>query len=687
MISQAEQQERAYLEEVKQKLQNALEAINAKVSQYAREIREQKAYLWENKTGMDHVEKISVRQSVDQFVSTADAVQDRGKRIRKLLATPYFGRFDFCEQGQAEALVVYIGVHAFFDEEDNRSLIHDWRAPISTMFYDYETGPAKFESPGGWVDGVIHLKRQYRIRKGQMDFMLESDLNIHDDVLQKELSLSSDDKMKNIVATIQRDQNAIIRNEDSEVLIIQGVAGSGKTSIALHRIAFLLYRFKESISSKDILIISPNKVFADYISNVLPELGEEKIPEIGIEQLAGELLGRDYKFQTFFEQVAQLLDRPDTGFSERIKFKASFDFLKKLDEFLVYVEGNYFSSTELRVHGHLVPDWFMDEKFKAYPNMSIVNRLNKIAKDVETNIGIYYHYDITAKERSQIKNSVRKMFKFSTLRSLYKDFYAWLGRPELCKLQKSGAYEYSDVFPLIYMKMKWEGIKPLEDVKHLLVDEMQDYTPVQYAVISRLFDCKKTILGDANQSVNPLSSSSSREIQQVFHQADCVRLNTSYRSTYEITDFAQKISPNSELEAIERHGAVPEIRRFASREAEIEAIRAIAHAFPESDHHSLGIICRTQAQAEELHRQIKTLECKAYLITAASESFIQGIVICTAHMSKGLEFDHVVVPQVTSKNYCMPIDRSMLYVACTRAMHELTLMHSDDLSEFIQTNQ
>src|SRR5688500_7367869 len=186
------------------------------------------------------------------------------------------------------------------------------------MFYDFELGPASYETPSGRITGVISLKRQYRIRDGRMEFMIENDVNIHDEVLQKELSKTADDRMKTIVATIQRDQNAVIRNESSPVLIIQGVAGSGKTSIALHRIAFLLYRFRESMTAKDILIISPNKVFADYISNVLPELGEEHIPEMEMDELAQDLLENKFHFQTFFQQVSFLLETHDNGYVERI---------------------------------------------------------------------------------------------------------------------------------------------------------------------------------------------------------------------------------------------------------------------------------------------------------------------------------------------------------------------------------
>lgn len=684
MINEDEADERAYLLIVKKKLRDVLEEIHSKVRKYAQDIREQKEYLWENKSGMDHVEKISVRQSVDQFVSTAEAVQDKGHRIRKLVESPYFGRFDFIKQGERDQSAVYIGIHSFYDEQEDTNLIHDWRAPISTMFYDYEMGPAKFESPGGEVLGNIVVKRQYRIRKGEMDFMLESDINIHDDVLQKELSCASDDKMKTIVATIQRDQNAIIRNEQSSVLIIQGVAGSGKTSIALHRIAFLLYRFKETISSSDVLIISPNKVFADYIANVLPELGEDKIPEIGIEELAHDLLERNYKFQTFFEQVSSLLEKNDKAFGDRIKVKASFEFLNRLKEYIAYIEAEYFTPTDLVVNAHLVPSWFMEERFKSHHYMPILNRLNKIAKDVETNIGIYYNYDITPKERAQIKTSVKKMFKFTTLRSLYKDFYVWLGSPELCKFINHSHFEYSDVFPLIYLKMSWDGLLAYDNVKHLLIDEMQDYTPVQYEVLSKLFPCKKTILGDANQSVNPFSSSSSVEIQKVFSDADCVKLTKSYRSSFEITKFAQNISPNPDLEVIERHGEEPAVLSFEKREDELNEIKRMIKEFESSEYHSLGIILRTQNHAEVLYKTIKSPDYKSYLLSSQSESFIQGIIICSAHMAKGLEFDHVIVPEVSEDNYNTAIDKNMLYVACTRAMHRLTLTYTKELSRFLK---
>ncbi|MEA3443297.1 MAG: helicase, partial [Bacteroidota bacterium] len=430
IFNSSENDERNYLEKIKSKLQIAIAETDSNVNNFSKEIQDNKDYLWENKAGMDHAEKVAVRQSIDQFALTGENAVAKKKRLGKLLLTPYFGRIDFVREGENNRLPVYVGIHSFLDLAENINLVHDWRAPISGMFYDFELGKAHFEAPTGITEGEILLKRQYRIRQGEMEFMLESSLNIHDDILQKELSATSDEKMKDIVATIQRDQNQIIRNEKSQVLIIQGVAGSGKTSIALHRIAFLLYRFKQTISSKDILIISPNKVFADYISNVLPELGEEKIQEIGMEELAAQITENKVKFQTFFEQVSLVLEKGDENFIQRIRFKASFEFIAKLNEYLVYIENEFFKPTDIIIRKMPVPAWFIEERYKAYHRIPLLKRFPEIVKDVIQNIFIYYKYEVDTAERNIIRKAIGQMFKTTNLRALYKGFYQWLGKPE-----------------------------------------------------------------------------------------------------------------------------------------------------------------------------------------------------------------------------------------------------------------
>ncbi|MDJ0365587.1 AAA family ATPase [Hymenobacter sp. H14-R3] len=680
-MSTLEQAERAYLEEIKEKLTLAIRRGDDAVKQFSNELREKKQYIHENQSGMDDADMVAADQSINRMAFTGEAAVARKRRLLKLGQSPYFGRLDFAAQGQA-SLPIYIGVYSFMDEQQRQNLIYDWRAPISSMFYDYELGEAAYTTPAGRVEGTIGLKRQYRIRDGQLEFVLENDVNIHDDVLQRELAKSSDDKMKNIVATIQRDQNAVIRNETASVMVIQGVAGSGKTSIALHRIAFLLYRYRDTITAKDVLIISPNKVFADYISNVLPELGEEHIPELGMEELAADLLGSQQPFQTFFEQVAALLETPDPAFIERIRFKSSGEFLRQLNQYLLHVENNYFISKDLRLGRLVLPQAFILGRFKAYHRVPLLKRAPLVAQDVRTYVRDATQRKLTGEEKSIIGEAIPRMFKFTQVLDLYRDFYRWQGRPELFQYDpQSRNLEYADVFALIYLRLRLEGLSAYEHVKHLVVDEMQDYTPVHYAVLARLFSCRKTILGDVNQTVNPYSASSAETIERVFPQAEIVQLHRSYRSTVEITTFAQRITPNPDLLPLERHGRAPLVLHCASPAEELAAIQQLVTAFPSTGQHALGIICKTQRQAAALHRALQAPG--AQLLTAESSTFKEGVLITTAYLAKGLEFDEVIVPFADAATYNTVVDRGLLYVACTRAMHQLTLTHVGALTPFV----
>jgi DNA helicase-2/ATP-dependent DNA helicase PcrA len=679
-MNATEQQERAYLEEIKEKLALAIRRGDEAVKQFSAELRQKKEYIHEHQSSMDDADMVAADQSINRMAFTGEAAVARKRRLLKLSQSPYFGRLDFTPLGKAKA-AVYIGVHSFIDEQQRQNLIYDWRAPISSLFYDYELGEAAYDTPSGTIQGEIDLKRQYKIRDGQLDFMLENDVNIHDDVLQRELAKSADDKMKHIVATIQRDQNAVIRNETASVMVIQGVAGSGKTSIALHRIAFLLYRYRDTIAAKDVLIISPNKVFADYISNVLPELGEEHIPELGMEELAADLLSHQYRFQTFFEQVAALLDNPDPAFVERIRFKSSGEFLSKLNQYLLYVENNYFTGNDLRFGRLVVPLAFIQSRFRAYHRVPLLKRAPLVAQDVRTYVRDATQRKLTGQEKGLIGETVPRMFKFTQVLDFYRDFYRWLGRPELCRVEPAQPLEYADVFALIYLRLRLEGLTTYEHVKHLVVDEMQDYTPVHYAVLARLFTCRKTILGDVNQSVNPYSASSAETIERVFPQAEVVKLHRSYRSTLEITAFAQRITPNPDLLPLERHGRAPQVLRFDNPAEELPAIRGLVAAFQSSGYQSLGIICKTLRQAAQVHQALQGPGVQ--LLTADSTTFKEGIVITTAYLAKGLEFDEVILPFASATTYKTAVDKGMLYVACTRAMHQLTLTYAGQLTAFV----
>lgn len=617
-----------------------------------------------------------MRESILNHFALGESVINKRKRLTKILAIPYFGRIDFLEKKEnSKVMPTYIGIHTFYDPESRTTLIHDWRAPVSSMFYDHELGEAGYRSPSGEIKGEISLKRQYRIRGGKMEFMIESALTVHDDILQKELSSNVDDKMKNIVATIQREQNQIIRNEDIRTLIIQGVAGSGKTSIALHRIAYLLYTFRDSISSKDILIVSPNKVFSDYISNVLPELGEETVPETSMEQILSGVLEHKYKYQTYFGLVNELLEKPSSSLIDRIAYKASFGFISELDKFILHIENTYFKAADVKLTKYItIPAPFIEEQYLRFNRYPIRRRFDAMADYMLYMLKIQYTFTVTTTGRNLLKKEIRLMFAGNNDIQVYKDFFKWTNNPGMFKMRKGHTLEYSDLAPLAYLHLALEGNgnQPFR-VKHLLIDEMQDYSPIQYKVIQKLFPCRKTVLGDAGQSVNPYGSSTAETIQKSLTASEIMKLCKSYRSTFEITDFAQKIHPNAELEPVARHGEKPQILQFGSAVEELSGIMGLISTYRKSGYKSLGIICKTEQQAREMTDMLKSYANDISFLSSQSSAFVQGIVITSAHMAKGLEFDEVIIPQTDERNYRSEIDKSMLYVAVTRAMHRLTL--------------
>ena len=675
IFNQTEKQEKEYLKQIISFLKKVIGNTDASVKDHVDTLAEYKDYIWSNKD-IDPHEIRSMRESILNHFALGESVINKRKRLTKILAIPYFGRIDFLEKKEnSKVMPTYIGIHTFYDPESRATLIHDWRAPVSSMFYDHELGEAGYRSPSGEIKGVISLKRQYRIRGGKMEFMIESALTVHDDILQKELSSNADDKMKNIVATIQREQNQIIRNEDIRTLIIQGVAGSGKTSIALHRIAYLLYTFRDSISSKDILIISPNKVFSDYISNVLPELGEETVPETSMEQILSGVLEHKYKYQTYFGLVNELLEKPSSSLIDRIAYKASFGFISELDKFILHIENTYFKAADVKLTKYItIPAPFIEEQYLRFNRYPIRRRFDAMADYMLDMLKIQYTFTVTTTGRNLLKKEIRLMFAGNNDIQVYKDFFKWTNNPGMFKMRKGHTLEYSDLAPLAYLHLALEGNgnQPFR-VKHLLIDEMQDYSPIQYKVIQKLFPCRKTVLGDAGQSVNPYGSSTAETIQKSLTASEIMKLCKSYRSTFEITDFAQKIHPNAELEPVARHGEKPQILQFGSAVEELSGIMGLISTYRKSGYKSLGIICKTEQQARKMADMLKSYANDISFLSSQSSAFVQGIVITSAHMAKGLEFDEVIIPQTDERNYRSEIDKSMLYVAVTRAMHRLTL--------------
>ncbi len=678
-----EEHERRHLAGTIELLSAELEKLTGEIDTATTSIDERKKHLWDNLRDMDFAEKANYRGAVDMSVRLAEHAMMLRKRVERLLDSPYFGRVDFHTSGEDGARTHYIGIHNFSHPETQDVVIHDWRAPVSSLYYDFESGEAHFATPQGTTHGEITGKRQYKIRGGRLEYLFDSTVNIDDEILQRELSQSADDRMKNIVATIQREQNAVIRNETARVLILQGVAGSGKTSIALHRVAFLLYRFKDTLASDNVMILSPNKVFGDYIADVLPDLGEDHVAEIDFERIADRVLGTVTGYQTFSEQVATLLENVDDAAAERMRYKATPEFVTLLDDWITAQTGEFTPTDIAQKHRRLSAEWVSD-MFHESASLPVFTRIGHVANtavhqlknEIRDKGGKW-----TTADTNSVRKQVRAMFPYKDPFAMYKAFYkADPARTRLFKPLAAKKIEYADVFPLIYTMLKTSRQESFSHIRHLLVDEMQDYTPIQYAVLRELFSCTMTILGDSNQSVNPFSSSSPATIHSIFPEADTLELCKSYRSTAEITEFAQNISRNDKLVPVARHGMPPQVLACADGADERAQILDLVAQHRAGENRSLGIVCKTVPRAKALYEALSAAGVELTFLDYDSTAFSAGIIVTSAHIAKGLEFDAVIVPEVDAENYANEMDRSMLYIACTRAMHELSLTHAGELS-------
>ncbi|MBY2476515.1 AAA family ATPase [Clostridioides difficile] len=665
-----------HLIDINNKLEDAFKKAENLVGKLDRDYMEAKMYMVKNRGEIDPHEMFQNEQSLKQIDNYGAFMVKVRDKIDKIKDSPYFARIDFRLKDMGDEYKYYIGRFAF-DYEDEL-LILDWRSPIASMFYDYEIGKAGYDAPIGWVDGEITRKRQFKIKNGKLEYALESSINIQDDILQKELSHTSDEKMKSIISTIQKEQNQIIRNDKADTLIIQGVAGSGKTSIALHRIAFLLYRFKDKIEANNVIILSPNKVFGDYISNVLPELGEEPLCELSFENIAEVQLERVINF----ESERDPLEINDDKWTERVRFKSTLDFVKLMDNYIKQMPNKIFIPEDYTFGSFIAKSDWIQNRFEAYNKYPVKRRLEKVAED------IHYRFEtdnIMEEDLPRVKSILKNLNGMLTIKNtltLYKDFFKQMDISNMFVMASKKTLEWSDVYPFIYIHAAYEGIQEDKVIRHIVIDEMQDYTPIQYAVINLLFKCKKTILGDFGQLVNPNHTHTLDDMRQLYNDGELVTLNKSYRSTFEIINFAKKIQDISSLEPIERYGEEPALLKCNNEQDEINKIKTEIEEFKKSDNATLGIILKTDNDAKAIYDVLRE-EYSVHLISSESSSFTKGVSITSVKMSKGLEFDEVIVPSVNNKTYYSDYDRSLLYIACTRAMHKLKLTYVGKLTQLI----
>lgn len=665
-------EEIAHLRETNEKINLELREAQRSVEQLEEEQRELQQYMVDHHGEGDAKEMFQterIMRDIDTAGSSAVATLERLKKVKN---SPYFARIDFRpEDGQP--VVYYIGLYAF--RHERKLLIIDWRSPVGSMFYDYETGPAFYttpatlESPEKKVEGELVLKRQFKIKGGELEYAFDSSQNIQDDILQQELAHTSDEKMKSIISTIQKEQNQIIRDEKADVMIIQGVAGSGKTSIALHRVAFLLYRFRDTIKAQNVTIISPNKVFGDYISSVLPELGEEPIFEASLEDLALIQIedGVD------FVGDKNPLEFNDPAWTQRVRFKGTAEFVKLMDGFIEKMPETIFQVRDFVFGEFSVPAQWIQDRVNTYKRFPMLKKLEQVADDIHSRLENEFLREEKPPHRTRIFQALRGMLRCKTTLQAYKEFYRQIGRPKLYVPVKKGVLEWNDVFPFLYLQSYFSGVQESRLIKHLVIDEMQDYTPIQYALLNRLFQCPKTILGDFGQSINPNCQYTLEELHSLYEGSKLMRLEKSYRSTYEIIHFAKKIARAQDFEAMERHGESPALIVSESEEKELEQLAELIRKFHSGEYNALGIITRTNPEAQALYDRLTELGAEVNLILPDSKSFHNGATVLSIQMSKGLEFDEVIVPFANTETYHTDFDRNLLYVACTRAMHKLTL--------------
>ncbi len=655
-----------HLRDIGGKILLELEQAQRSVEQLEADQREFLEYIAEHRNDGDAKEMFQAERIMQDMDTSGASTLQHLERLKKVQDSPYFARIDFRPE-EGEETPYYIGIYAFRHKQ--QLLIIDWRSPVASMFYDFETGPALYDAPMGRVEGEMTLKRQFRIKSGRMEFAFDSSQNIQDDILQQELAHTSDEKMKSIIFTIQKEQNRIIRDEKADVMIIQGVAGSGKTSIALHRVAFLLYRFRETIKARNITIISPNKVFGDYISGVLPELGEEPVFEASLEELALIQLEEGVDFVG----DRNPLETDDPAWASRVRFKGTMEFVSQMDRYIEALPEIAFQPRDYVFGDFSVPaDWIV-ERIKIYRRFPLMQRLEQTADDVHSRLENEFLRDEKPPHRDRIFQSLRGMLKYKTTLQAYKGFYQWLGKPKMYKPMQKGVLEWNDVFPYLYLQSYFTGVDASRRIKHLVIDEMQDYSPIQYAVLNRLFQCSKTILGDFGQSIDPNRQYTLEELHGIYPGAQLMRLEKSYRSTYEIIHFAKEIAGDQDFQAVERHGDPPTLLTLASGEEELDRLAELVLEFRGSGYNTLGILTRTDPEAKKLHGQLALRGAEVRLIQSDSTSFQSGATVLSVRMAKGLEFDQVVVPFASESFYSTGFDRNLLYVACTRAMHKLIL--------------
>ena len=662
-----------FLEEVKEKLNSRIHALQQDLEEGEKDIAGMQEYYWDNYTEMDEYgyENYDNQQALFRQASANEEKAKLMHRFMKMQDSPFFGRVDFIFDGEDEAETFYIGIGNFAEKTGSVPLIYDWRAPVSGLFYDFDKGPASYQAPAGLIEGEIASKWQYKIRNGKMVYGFESDMMIDDEILKQELGSNSDVQLKNIVRTIQKEQNAIIRNTKDKILVIQGVAGSGKTSIALHRIAYLLYHDRKNLKSSNILILSPNSVFADYISHILPELGEENIQEMSFDIFAyKELKGTVVDCEDRFHQIEQRMEQKDPEAERRSKEKQSQYFIGLVEGFLVELEDRLMDIRDIEFKGmRKTEQEIIGLFYYKFHHLPILARMEAVMEYFIDEYETLYQKDVTEEEKELLTEQFMKMY---VTRDLY-EIYNWLMEEGGYLTLPGVPYErrvlaYEDVYPMLYLKHRLDGTKARSNIKHLVIDEMQDYSYLQYVILEGMFSCKMTILGDKSQTIDRESQDVMKFLPKIFGKnIRKIVMNKSYRNTVEIARYAEKIVGDTNMELFERHGKKVEEACCISMDEAVEKVCSRVN-LGEEGFETAAVITMTEWEAKVLYRKFQEAGMEVSYIDRDSTSFKKGLTVTTFYMAKGLEFDQVFG---VSKMWNTGFAGQAKYICATRALHEL----------------
>ena len=726
MISERElKKEKDYLKAVLYILEKEIQKNNSKIEELSDTIKKELKYTWDYDNQADLNEWANNMMKIERKSLSAISKTDKNRSYFKMLKSAYFARIDF--ETEVDIIPVYIGIATLSDGTD--FYVYDWRAPISSMFYDYEMGEAKYTTPeGNEIKGKIILKRQYKIEGENIVQIFDTDMQIIDDILKQMLGSKSSDKMRNIVNTIQKEQNKIIRKRDVDLLVVQGPAGSGKTSVAMHKIAYLLYAEKNNINNSNILIISPNDIFSDYISNVLPEIGEDNVYQTTfMDFIRGHL---DFKIKgslnDLYEEVYKTNPKSKTKSVEynSIMLKYGATYINLLENYISSKRNEILGISDIIIDGKVVIEKSYLEKLASELESNGVSLLTQGKRLIEK-IVLHLTIKLGAKQNAtiqKIKKALEANLNKLKVKSLFTDLYSNEDRfvnmiEEIYNVTGTSAKNrlsikslhdifvytssllakntipFEDVVGYLYLKDRILGSSVQSKIKYVLIDEAQDYTIMQYRILAHLFKrANITILGDINQSIMPFASHKNYEsIINILKQDrpgikyDMNYLTKTYRSTYEINMFCKHIIGDTNMyNQVDRHG--DEVSIIKDND-EMKKTKVLKDALElKKFYNTIAIITKTQEEANKLKECLEgNKKASSFkLITGKEKLFTADkIFIIPSYLAKGLEFDAVLVYNASDKVYPDEF-KNLLYVVCTRALHKLNIYYSGKLSPLIK---